>query len=154
VQVRSSSDSSKRRESAVSYFSVPVNVCGESTTPPSVTTRTPRSVRADQALFEASIIPGGAPTTYVFEYGTTPGYGQTTLGVLLPAGVDSIRVGQIISQLDCETTYHYRAVAQNFFGTLQGLDTAFTTGECLPGTPIFADGFESGTAGAWSGVVS
>ena len=39
-----------------------------------------------------------------------------------------------ISGLTCNTTYHFRAVATNSFGTSNGFDRAFVTAPCITGT--------------------
>ncbi len=83
-----------------------------------------------EAKLQATVNPDGRETAYQFEYGETPAYGSRvpvppgTLGsgeqaVSVPAGeLSGLKVG---------TTYHYRVVASNEYGTVDGADGTFTT---------------------------
>ncbi|MDD5606714.1 MAG: hypothetical protein PHN37_02520, partial [Candidatus Pacebacteria bacterium] len=68
---------------------------------------------------------GGDSTTNVwFEYGRTTSYGQTTAQrVLTQTGFYCISVSGLLPN----TTYHYRAVAQNSADVSYGQDKSFTT---------------------------
>jgi DNA-binding beta-propeller fold protein YncE len=82
------------------------------------------------ATLQAQINPDGRETTYSFEYGETTSYGTS---VPLPA--QAIGAGQQpvsvpaseLSGLTLGTTYHYRVVASNEYGTADGPDQTFTT---------------------------
>jgi hypothetical protein len=69
----------------------------------------------------------GLETNYVFQYGTTAGYGGQT--PLAPAGNGTItlKFSQTVAGLQPGTTYHYRIVAVNSDGTTNGKDRTFTT---------------------------
>ena len=71
--------------------------------------------------------PRNAPTTYWFEYGPTMAYGTATGGLPLAGGVKAAPVYGNFPGLSSHTTYHFRLVAQNAFGTSYGPDRAFTT---------------------------
>jgi len=84
--------------------------------------------------------PHGLATGYVFQYGTTSGYGGQT--PLAPAGngTISIKLSQTITGLQPGTLYHYRIVAVNSAGTANGNDRTFKTAKVplslqLVGTP-------------------
>jgi DNA-binding beta-propeller fold protein YncE len=82
------------------------------------------------ATLQAQIDPNRSETTYHFEYGETPGYGTD-----IPAAPASIGAGgqpvsvpaAELSGLKLDTTYHYRVVASNQYGTVEGPDQTFTT---------------------------
>lgn len=153
VQLVSTIDSTKTRESNKVYFDIPLQVCGPPTLPPTVTTLAAKSIRSDRALLEGFVSANGSPTTYIIEYGTSTAYGESTLGFALGGGVERVRVGHLVTTLVCETTYHFRVAAQSAFGLSIGDDSSFTTDICMPGSPIFADNFESGDFSSWSMVV-
>ncbi len=86
-------------------------------------------VSSASAQFNAQLDPGGADTTYHFEYGTSASYGQS---VPVPAGefgpaTSSEPVSISIQGLLAETTYHVRLVASNLLGVTYGPDETFTT---------------------------
>jgi DNA-binding beta-propeller fold protein YncE len=84
---------------------------------------------SDFADLSAQLNPEGLPTEYLFEYGTTPGYGHTfpaTPGQAA-AGFEAITVGAHLTGLAPSTTYHFRLVATNTKGTAETLDQTFTT---------------------------
>jgi hypothetical protein len=71
----------------------------------------------------------GADTHFAFEYGTTETYGKTAP---VPAGDVGSAFGDrnvkiAVEDLSPGTTYHYRVVATNEFGTVSGEDHTFTT---------------------------
>src|SRR5947209_2775535 len=92
------------------------------------------SVTTTSATLTGAVNPEGQSTTYYFEYGTTTAYGVMTPSA--SAGQDSttVRVSASIGSLSPSTTYHYRIVAANMFGTTQGVDKTFMTAALQPPT--------------------
>jgi NHL repeat len=86
-------------------------------------------VSSASALFSVQVDPGGADTTYVFEYGTSVSYGESVPAPAgdLGAGTSSEPVSVRAQDLLGETTYHVRVVASNVLGTVYGPDQTFTT---------------------------
>lgn len=81
-----------------------------------------------EATLTADLNPGGAQTTYHFEYGTTASYGSSTPAVVLPAGSAALPVSASLSGLIPGATYHYTLVATNSVETVLSADRTFTTG--------------------------
>lgn len=79
-----------------------------------------------EGKLNASINPSGAVTTYHFEYGPTPAYGQKTPEKSIPAGIDPVAVSADLFGLTAGSGYHYRVVAGNDYGTSEGADRTFT----------------------------
>ncbi|MFZ2112534.1 MAG: hypothetical protein WAU77_02245 [Solirubrobacteraceae bacterium] len=79
------------------------------------------------AVLHGSLDAKAQPTNYVFQYGTTKFYGGQT--PLAPGGEASstIQVGQAISGLQANTTYHYRILATSASGATPGVDRSFKT---------------------------
>jgi hypothetical protein len=73
------------------------------------------------------VYPNGADTSYWWEYGTTADYGQLTLATHIGAGTTPVAVSDSLTGLSPATTYHYRLVAQNQYGTEYGYDFTLTT---------------------------
>jgi hypothetical protein len=95
-------------------------------------------VTASSAKLLAELNPHGLPTEYHFEYGTTAAYGQSAPVPEGEAGEGSSDqlFGVVIQGLQPNTTYHYRVVAHNSLGAVQGADQTFTTqGVELPVLP-------------------
>jgi hypothetical protein len=94
---------------------------------PAVRTAGSSNVTFSSAILYGYVNAHGLPTNYVFQYGTTRGYGGQT--PLAPAGngTISIRLSQVVAGLQPGTTYHYRIVAVNSAGTANGNDRAFKT---------------------------
>ena len=100
-------------------------------------------VSSTSALFNVQVNPGGADTTYNFEYGPSESYGEN---VPVPAGdlgpgtssePVSVRVEGLLEQ----TTYHARVVAHNLLGMVYGPDQTFTT-QAGGGAFVLPDGRE------------
>jgi hypothetical protein len=114
---------------------------------PVITDQSASDVTPTSVTLGASINPGLGDTTYVFEYGLTPLYGQTTL----PSesiGDDDVphQVSTAVGGLIPGVTYHFRVVATNFGGTSHGPDQTFNT----PDAPVVGASPASGvtTTGA------
>lgn len=135
-------------------------------TAPSVTTGGSSHVTFSSAILYGWVNPHGLPTNYVFQYGTTSGYGGQT--PLAPAGNGTITIkfSQTVSGLHPGLTYHYRIVAVSPAGTTNGKDRTFKTGSVplsvqiagVPnpvvfGSPFVVEGHLSGTGAANHEVV-
>jgi hypothetical protein len=96
--------------------------------PPVINTTSHSAVSQTGATLEATIRPALSPTTYHFEYGTSAAYGAIT--PQSPSiGADNAEhvASQAIGGLASGTTYHFRVVASNGFGTTAGPDQTFQT---------------------------
>lgn len=134
---------------------------------PGVSTAGASSITFSSATLSGSVNPNGQITNYVFQYGTTSGYGGQT--PLAPAGngTISIKLSQSVAGLQPGTTYHYRIVAVNSAGaTANGKDRTFKTASIplsvqiagVPnpvvfGNPFVVEGNLSGTGAANHEVV-
>lgn len=93
------------------------------------------SVGAESAQLQGGVYPNGpettdpnaTDTTYWWEYGTTTSYGQQTPATDIGAGTAPVSVTDTLAGLQPNTTYHYRLVAKNGFGTEYGYDFTLTT---------------------------
>jgi hypothetical protein len=68
--------------------------------------------------------PNGSQTTYFFQYGPTITYGSQTPVAVVGSGVTPVKVGQTVARF--LPGYHYRIVATNHYGTVNGKDRVFT----------------------------
>ena len=102
---------------------------------PTATTGSASGVGRTSATLNASVNPGGAVTSWRFEYGTTEAYGLESGGGETTDGSDPEAVAIQVTGLSAGTTYHYRVVATNADGTVTGADRTFSTaaGPSLPG---------------------
>jgi hypothetical protein len=114
------------------------NTKGEAVVSPPVTFRTSAAapavageassnVGSTTATVSAQIDPGGTPTTYHVEYGTSVAYGSSTPEASLPASTTPVGALGQLTGLQPQTLYHFRFVAQNALGGTQGADVSFTT---------------------------
>ena len=97
----------------------------EATYPPQVTTEGASIITATSATLTGNLDSTGGETCQVwFEYGTTTSYGSSPT----PLSMSSTGVFcAIISPLNPDTTYHFRAVAENSKGKAHGSDMTFKT---------------------------
>jgi phosphodiesterase/alkaline phosphatase D-like protein len=95
---------------------------------PAVGAESVTAVTATTANVGASVKAGFDPTSYRFEYGTSPGYGSVAgTGGLSGSDDDEHGVTTALSNLTPGTSYHFRVTASNGFGTTAGQDQTFTT---------------------------
>ncbi|OHA73165.1 MAG: hypothetical protein A3B24_00775 [Candidatus Wildermuthbacteria bacterium RIFCSPLOWO2_01_FULL_48_16] len=94
-------------------------------TAPTVTTQAATDIIGTQATLNGDLtsLGGAANATVWFEWGTTVSYGNSTTPV---TKTSTGTFNASITNLVGGTTYHFRAVAQNF-GTAYGADQQFTT---------------------------
>jgi len=92
----------------------------------SVQTNSPTYVQNNSATLNGTVsIPYVSGTSYVwFQYGTDTNYGNNTFQQTLSYPGTFF---QQINNLSSNTTYHYRAVAQNSGSTVYGQDTTFNS---------------------------
>jgi WD40-like Beta Propeller Repeat len=86
-------------------------------------------VASGSATLQGQLNPFGSDTTYHFEYGTSTSYGESAPvpGGEAVSGKADVAVSAHVQDLQPATTYHYRVVAQNALGSVQGEDHVFTT---------------------------
>jgi hypothetical protein len=102
--------------------------------PPVATTGAADAITRSSAAVTGTVNPGGAATTYRFEYGTSSSYGLTTAEQDAGSGADPVAVRATLSNLTTDTTYHYRVVATNAAGLAQGADRTLRT-SAAPSAP-------------------
>ena len=85
------------------------------------------SATTDSATVKATINPKNADTTYHLEYGADNTYGHSSAEA--PVGSDDAEhtVTATVPGLDPDTAYHYRIVATNPLGTVEGPDHVLAT---------------------------
>lgn len=99
---------------------------------PTVTTSTLVVVSNSVAVVTGRVTPNGAQTTYWYEYGMTSALGTRVANQGVGGGYQSISAPAIVNGLSANTTYYYRLVAQNTFGTVVGKSYSFMTNSNPP----------------------
>jgi phosphodiesterase/alkaline phosphatase D-like protein len=80
---------------------------------PVAETKEAEALTPSTATLTAAVNPEGLPTSYVFEYGRTTGYGHQTLPGQTPAATSLLPESAAINGLEPGSTYHYRITASN-----------------------------------------
>lgn len=115
--------------SATDSVVVFVNYNNSGNTAFSVQTNVATGMSNNQATLNGYLNNGGSNTGNVwFQWGSDTNYSYSTS---LQAFLSSGPFSQSLSNLSANTTYHYRAVAQNTNGTVYGQDATFNTGTSL-----------------------
>jgi hypothetical protein len=96
-------------------------------TPPVDTTGSAEQVTTSSARVSGTVNPGGAASTYHFEYGTATAYGLSTTPRNAGTGSEPVTVHATLAGLTADTEYHYRVVAENGAGTATGNDATLHT---------------------------
>jgi len=78
---------------------------------------------------------GETGTTYWFRYGHTTAYGSESSHQVVVANPSPKPVSTVLTGLETGTTYHYRLVASNEWGTTEGVDETFTAGWDIQSPP-------------------
>ena len=125
-----------------------------STPTPTVVTSAASSISASGARLNGTADPNGASTNAWFQWGTSTAYGNTTALNSVGSGTSPVPYNADLGALACDTTYHFRAVAENSGGAAYGTDRSFTTSACEgpPGQEdvILESRFETGSKEGWS----
>ncbi len=95
--------------------------------PPSAVTLSASAISITGAQLAGSVTPNGFSTSYHFEYGLTGAYGSSSSTVSAGAGSAPVAASVTLSGLTPGTQYHYRLVASNAGGTVDGFDSTFAT---------------------------
>ena len=107
-------------------LALPALATGASTRP-TVTTGAAANITPTTASLLGKVTPNEAQTTYLFQYGPTTLYGLATPIAIAGAGNSAVTVVADLTGLAPATTYHYRLVARNRNGTVNGVDRVFKT---------------------------
>ena len=89
---------------------------------PTVTTGDPLEITSSGGRLTGTVNPNGLETTYHFDYGTTPLYGNSTPAASAGSGSNPVPVGADLTGLTPGTILHYRLVASSADGESVGLD--------------------------------
>lgn len=92
---------------------------------PSVTTNSATNISQNSATLSGFVTPNGSNTNTWFEWGTTPSLGNTTNSV--NSGSNATSFSASLFNLNSNTVYYYRAVAQNSAGIAFGSTLSFAT---------------------------
>lgn len=102
--------------------------------PASIDGESVSNVASSSITLGAQIDPLGSDTKYHFEYDTNAYSGSASHGASVPvpdgdtgSGTSDVAVSEHVQGLTPGTTYHYRVVANNELGVVEGLDRSFTT---------------------------
>jgi hypothetical protein len=101
----------------------------ETLPPVSIDAASATEVTATSATLEVELNPHGLFSEYHFEYGTSTAYGAVVPAPdgIAGSGLVDISLSASIQGLQPLTTYHYRVVAHNALGIVDGADRSFTT---------------------------
>ncbi len=79
------------------------------------------------ATLTGSLTPGGVQAEYFFEWGPSSSYGNRTPVTNAGSGGEAVKAQALLSGLVANTTYFYRLVAVNHYGSTVGEGAKFTT---------------------------
>ena len=94
---------------------------------PTAATGAASGVTYATAVLNGTVNANGNATTYFFQYGKSTTYGVQTATQSAGAGTGNVVATAAISGLAPSTVYHFRVVAVNGAGTVNGVDQTFTT---------------------------
>jgi len=95
---------------------------------PNATTDAASEISSSAATLNGTVNANDSQTTVTFEYGMDTNYGEIFVADQSPvSGSSDTPINTTIEELDPNTVYHYRVVAQNANGTTNGADMSFTT---------------------------
>lgn len=98
-------------------------------------------IGSNAAQLKSTLDPNGDTTTFYYEYDITNTFStsQQTATETLPLDAGLVPINRVIQSLIANTTYYYRLVATNSFGTFYGATLYFTTKRVRLLTPDVED---------------
>jgi Viral BACON domain/Secretion system C-terminal sorting domain/Trypsin-like peptidase domain len=111
----------------------PTNIAGDSlggfdpNDIPLVQTLNATDISVTSATINATVTPNGWVTNYHFDWGTTPGFGNTTPSMPAGSGFVPVAVNYLLSGLTAGTQYFFRVVGTTISDTLIGDTLNFVT---------------------------
>ncbi|NIM12420.1 MAG: hypothetical protein GTO45_09925 [Candidatus Aminicenantes bacterium] len=122
---------------------------------PTVVTDAATAVSSSGATLKGTVNAKNDSTTVTFQYGTDTNYGSSVTAAQSPvAGISNTPVSAVLTGLTSNTTYHYRVVAQNSFGTTYGSDRTFFTASAVPTATTQAASNIGSTSATLNGLVN
>jgi hypothetical protein len=103
---------------------------------PTATTDPATDITPVGANLHGTVDPRGVASSAFFQYGTTKSYGKRTPDQSAGVSPGAIPLSAGVTGLKSSTTYHYRIVAENKDGRVNGKDATFKTGAPTT-TPVF-----------------
>ncbi len=94
---------------------------------PAVSTGSASNISTNGATLNGYANPNNASTAAYFQYGMTNSFGSTSSSYNVGSGNSQSSYSMSVSGLSDNTTYYFRAVANNNFGTVYGNILSFTT---------------------------
>ncbi|MDO8572345.1 MAG: hypothetical protein Q7S11_01080 [bacterium] len=134
----------------------PTTTSGETQTPeaPIVLTSAKAYPTDTTVVLSGSVTPNGAFTSYWYEFGATESLGNKTSNQTIGSGYTTIPAPAYITGFSKDTSYFFRLVALNQFGTVTGSKYSFQTTHGVPSPvgsipnvkTLTADGISRNTA--------
>ena len=121
-----------------------------------VSTESATAVTDDGATLRGAVNPRGIATTYQFEYGLTPAYGQVTPAApgSVGSGSKEVEIDRELEGLQSSRLYHYRVIATSEVGVTYGEDQTFSTPPPMFAFGLEGEGLDGGDLGAVSGLAT
>ncbi len=115
-----------------------------------LSTGTVTSLQPTSATLTGTLSPNGVDAHYSFQWGRTTSYGNETPSEDTGTGSSPVPAKAELTGLSPNTSYHYRLVATNSYGTTNGNDQAFTTSGAprITSKPTTGIGHETATLSA------
>ena len=107
-------------------------------TAPTAITNAASYIQQFVAQLNGTVNEGGGQTTVTFNYGPSISpllYSAPAAQSPLASGAGNTSVSALISNLACNTTYHFQVTASNSAATASGTDRTFTTSACASNPP-------------------
>ena len=122
---------------------------------PTATTGAATAVDATGAMLNGTVNASDAATVVSFEYGLDTAYGFVVPADQNPvSGSTDTAVSGLVAELAPNTTYHFRVVATNAFGTTNGADMTFTTLPFPPTAATYSAALVDATTSTLNGMVN
>ncbi|MDP3297216.1 MAG: fibronectin type III domain-containing protein, partial [Thermodesulfovibrionia bacterium] len=113
--------------------------------PPNIFTSFATNVASDSVTLNTIVNPNGSATSVSFEWWTDINNKNTTSSQSIGSGTSPVNVTANLTGLSTVTTYYYRVVATNVYGTSYGYDVSFTTN-----SPTYISGGIISTDTTWT----